>query len=99
MRKGTGYKGVIFSDDLEMGAIRRNLFSSVKRAVKKTVEAGHDDMLLACHDMSAQKEVFHALVEAYKSKRLSAQENEESLQRITMLTAKRTERFAALPAT
>src|ERR1700733_15213014 len=48
LRKGTGYKGVIFSDDLEMGAIRE--ICSIGEAAVKTVEAGHD-MVLACHDL------------------------------------------------
>jgi beta-N-acetylhexosaminidase len=96
LRKGTGYKGVIFSDDLEMGAIRE--LCSIGEAAVKTAEAGHD-MILACHDINAQKEVFHALVEAYKSGRLNTKEMDESVQRVTMLKARRTERFSALPAT
>ena len=60
----------------------------------KTAEAGHD-MILACHDLSAQKEIFQALVEAYKTDRLSKKELEESVQRIEMLKGRRTERFSA----
>ena len=96
LRKGTGYKGVIFSDDLEMGAIRE--ICSIGEAAVKTAEAGHD-MILACHDRQAQKEVFHALVEAYTSNRLPKNEHEESLQRIEKLKSFRTQRFTALPAT
>ena len=96
LRKTTGYKGVIFTDDLEMGAIRE--ICSIGEAAVKAAEAGHD-MILACHDLNAQKEVFRALVDAYKSNRLSTKEMEESLQRIAMLKGRRTERFAPLPAT
>lgn len=96
LRKGTGYKGVIFSDDLEMGAIRE--ICSIGEAAVKTAEAGHD-MILACHDLQAQKEVYQALVEAYKSNRLARKELDESLQRIDMLKGRRTARFSPLPAT
>ena len=96
LRKGTGYKGVIFTDDLEMGAIRE--ICPIGEAAVKAAEAGHD-MLLSCHDLAAQKEVFHALLEAYQSNRLPKKELDESLQRIDMLKSRRMERFAALPAT
>jgi beta-N-acetylhexosaminidase len=96
LRKGAGYKGVIFSDDLEMGAIRE--ICSIGEAAVKAAEAGHD-MILSCHDMQAQKEVFHALTEAYQSNRLAKKELEEAIQRIAALKDKRSERFAALPAT
>jgi beta-N-acetylhexosaminidase len=96
LRKGTGYKGVIFTDDLEMGAIRE--ICPIGEAAVKSVEAGHD-MVLSCHDLNAQKEVFLALVDAYKSNRLSIKEMDESLQRIETLKSRRTERFSALPAT
>jgi len=96
LRKGTGYKGVIFSDDLEMGAIRE--ICPIGQAAVKAAEAGHD-MLLACHDRAAQKEVFHALVEAYTSNHLPKKELEDSVQRIEMLKGHRTERFSALPGT
>jgi len=96
LRKGTGYKGVVFSDDLEMGAIRA--LCPIGEAAVKAVEAGHD-MVLSCHDMTAQKEVFHALLEAYKSNRLPKKELDESLQRIETLKGRRLERFAAAPGT
>jgi beta-N-acetylhexosaminidase len=96
LRKGTGYKGVIFSDDLEMGAIRE--LCPIGEAAVKTAEAGHD-MILACHDLATQKEVFHALLEAYRSNRLPNKELEESAQRIQTLKDRRTVRFAAPPAT
>lgn len=96
LRKKTGYKGVIFSDDLEMGAIRA--LGPIGQAAVLAAEAGHD-MLLSCHDKTAQRQVYDTLLEAYRSKRLSAQELEESVQRVEQLRSRRTERFAALPAT
>src|ERR1035437_2561837 len=53
LRKGTGYKGVIFSDDLEMGAIRA--ICSVGEAAVLAAQAGHD-MILSCHDPDAQRQ-------------------------------------------
>jgi beta-N-acetylhexosaminidase len=96
LRQNTGYKGVIFSDDLEMGAITE--LCSIGEAAVKTMAAGHD-ALLACHNLKAQRLVFDALKEAYQSKRLATQELEASVERLRILTAKRSERFAPLPAT
>ncbi len=96
LRTGTGYKGVIFSDDLEMGAIRE--ICPIGEAAVKAAEAGHD-MILSCHDPAAQKEVYRVLLEAYQSGRLPKNELEESLGRIEKLKSCRSERFAALPGT
>ncbi len=96
LRKGQGYKGVIFSDDLEMGAIRE--LCDIGEAAVRTVEAGHD-MVLSCHDARAQKELTHALRAAYQSHRLSKKELEESSQRIQSLMSQRSERFASPPST
>lgn len=96
LRKGTGYKGVIFTDDLEMGAIRE--LGSIGEAAVKAAAAGHD-MLLSCHNPQAQKEVYRALVDAYQSNRLPKNELEESVARVNALKSKRAERFAALPST
>ena len=96
LRKRTGYKGVIFTDDLEMGAIQE--LCPIGEAAVKAAEAGHD-VLLSCHDLTAQKKVYAALLEAYTNKRLPTKELEDSYQRIETLRGKRTERFAPLPAT
>jgi len=96
LRQKIGYKGVIFSDDLEMGAITE--LCPIGEAAVQTVHAGHD-MILVCHSLKAEREAFDALVEAYRSKRLSTNELEESVKRIQTLKNKRTERFAAQPAT
>ncbi len=96
LRKKTGYKGVIFCDDLEMGAITE--LCPIGEAAVRTIEAGHD-VVLACHDLKAQRAVFDALLEAYKSNRLTTKDLEESVHRIDMLRANRIDRFAHLPAT
>ncbi len=96
LRGKTGYKGVIFTDDLEMGAIRE--ICPIGEAAVRAVEAGHD-VVLSCHDLKAQREVYDALLAAYKNGRLSTQELDASHKRIENLREKRTERFTALPGT
>jgi beta-N-acetylhexosaminidase len=96
LRQKTGYKGVIFSDDLEMGAITE--LCPIGEAAVRTVEAGHD-IVLACHKRDDQRAVYQSLLEAAKSGRLLKKELDESAGRIKALRERRTERFAAEPAT
>src|SRR3990167_9460701 len=90
LRKELNFKGIISSDDLEMGAIKA--VCPIGEAAVKAVQAGHD-ILLVCHDLNAQKEVFHHLMDAYKNDRLSINELEESVERINQLQNKRKKRF------
>jgi beta-N-acetylhexosaminidase len=87
-----GYRGVVLSDDLEMGAIGE-LCPSGEAAVRAT-GAGHD-LLLVCHTEDAQREARAALLEAYRGKGLSLRELEVSVERIQALRAKRSLRFEA----
>ena len=57
LRERLGFRGVIVSDDLLMGALRS--FGTVGTCAVQAVAAGHD-LLLICADLSAQ-------VDAYKS--------------------------------
>ncbi len=91
LRKELNFQGVIASDDLEMGAIKA--ICPIGEAGVLATQAGHD-LLLVCHDLEAQKEVFGALLEAYKSQRLPLRELEESVARINRLKLKREKRFA-----
>jgi len=91
LRRELNFQGVIASDDLEMGAIKA--ICPIDQAAVLAAAAGHD-LLLVCHDRQAQKEVFAALLEAYRSKRLPLQELEESVARIIRLKNKRETRFA-----
>lgn len=96
LRKTVGYKGVIFSDDLEMGAIQE--LCPMGEAAVKTAQAGHD-VLLSCHDGKAQRQVYESLLDAYRTQRLPMKELEESAERVQALKSRRTERFLPLPAT
>jgi beta-N-acetylhexosaminidase len=96
LRHKIGYKGVIFSDDLEMGAITE--LCPIGEAAVKTVAAGHD-MVLVCHKQDAQRAAYDALLEAYRSRRLSEAELQDSHKRIELLRERRQERFAPPLAT
>ncbi len=58
LRKKLKYSGLVLSDDLEMGALRR--FGSVGEAASKAVQAGHD-LVLVCQDEKKQREAHAAL--------------------------------------
>lgn len=90
LRKKLNYKGVISSDDLEMGAIKE--ICPIGEAAVRTMQAGHD-ILLVCHDMKAQKEVYDALLWAYRKGVCSMEELKASVERIQKLKAKRKKRF------
>jgi len=89
LRCELNFKGIIASDDLEMGAVRA--ICPVGEAGILAARAGHD-LLLVCHDLKAQKEVYYKLLSAYKSKRLPLKELEESVARIKRLKLKREKR-------
>ena len=91
LRCELNFKGVIASDDLEMGAIKA--LCPIGEAGILAAAAGHD-LLLVCHDFKAQKEVYDKLLSAYESKQLPLKELEESAARIKGLKLKRAKRFA-----
>ncbi|MCK5421337.1 MAG: beta-N-acetylhexosaminidase [Deltaproteobacteria bacterium] len=79
IRTRLNYNGVIFSDDLEMGAIAKHY--NIEETCLKTTMAGHD-MLLICSNYKWQKRGFHALVDAYTNSLLSPEELDASVKRI-----------------
>ena len=90
LRDELGFKGVISSDDLEMGAIKETIGIGV--AAVRAVAAGHD-LILSCHDFAAQRDVAKALNDAYRGKFLPVAELEESVERVEALRRKRPRRF------
>jgi len=90
LRKELDFKGVVSSDDLEMGAIKE--VCPIGIAAVKAAAAGHD-LILSCHSQEDEREVFRGLLEAYKSKALPVRELEESVERIEKLKGKRPKRF------
>ena len=92
LRQELNFQGVIASDDLEMGAVKA--LCPIGEAGVLATQAGHD-LLLVCHDLNAQKEVYYHLLEAYKNRHLPREELEESVERIKRLELKRDRRFTA----
>jgi beta-N-acetylhexosaminidase len=91
LRGEVGYRGVIISDDLEMGAI--GALCPMGEAAVRTAAAGHD-LLLVCHTAPAQRAAYQAVLAAYRDKTLPLGPLERSMARLDALDAKRTERFS-----
>ena len=79
LRDELGYKGIIITDDLEMGAIaNHNTFSEVG---VKAIKAGAD-ILLICHDYQHEQEAYLGLLEAVQNGEISEERINESVRRI-----------------
>lgn len=94
LRSELGFKGVVASDDLEMGAIGE--ICGIGEAAVRAAAAGHD-LLLICHTEAAQRQGVAALLDAYRTKQLALNELEASVERISELKAKRSARFEGGP--
>ncbi len=94
LRGEVGYRGVVATDDLEMGAIGE--LCPVGDAAVKAAAAGHD-LLLVCHTPARQRDAHAALLEAYRAKTLPLRGLEHSAARLEALAAKRMARFEGGP--
>ncbi|MBI4397172.1 MAG: beta-N-acetylhexosaminidase [Elusimicrobia bacterium] len=92
LRRELKFDGVISSDDLEMGALRK--ICSIGRAAVLTAKAGHD-LILCCHEADLQRRVYQALRDAHIDGTLDMRELERSAERIQALREKRPRRFSA----
>jgi beta-N-acetylhexosaminidase len=90
LREEVGFRGVIVSDDLEMGAISE--LATVGEATVRAAAAGHD-LLLVCHTEAAQRAAHRALLDAYRSNGLPRRGLEESAARVRRLRQARAARF------
>ncbi len=90
LRGEVGYRGVIVSDDLEMGAIRA--LCPIGEAAVRAAAAGHD-LLLVCHTEAAQRAARAALLDAYRSGTLARRGLEASVARVDALRSRRAPRF------
>lgn len=79
LRNELGYKGIIITDDMEMGAVaNHNDFRSIGvNAVKAGV-----DIVLVCHEYEHQQEVYLGLLDAVNSGEISQERIDESVKRI-----------------
>lgn len=82
LREKLGFEGVIFTDDLTMGAVADTY--GMGEAVVKAVEAG-DDMCLVCHGLDNAKAAYQALLFAVEDGTLTRERLEESAYRILSL--------------
>src|SRR5207249_4877553 len=94
LRTELGYRGVIVSDDLEMGAVTETC--PIGEAAVRATAAGHD-LLLVCHTEAAQRAAANALVDAYRSGTLPRDALERSVERIRTLRERRSTRFDGGP--
>lgn len=79
LRNELGYKGIIITDDMEMGAVaNHNDFRSIG---VKAVKAGVD-IVLVCHEYQHQQEVYLGLLDAVNSGEISQERIDESVKRI-----------------
>ena len=79
LRNELGYKGIIITDDMEMGAVaNHNEFRSIG---VNAVKAGAD-IVLVCHEYQHQQEVYLGLLDAVNSGEISQERIDESVKRI-----------------
>jgi len=89
LRGEIGFRGVIVSDDLEMGAVSEA--TTIGDATVRAAAAGHD-LLLVCHTVPAQRAAAAALLEAYRSGARPRRELEAAAERVRRLRERRTAR-------
>ncbi|MBI5186356.1 MAG: beta-N-acetylhexosaminidase [Nitrospinae bacterium] len=82
LREEMGFKGLVFSDDMEMGAVPE--CHDFPEACVRAVEAGCD-ILLICRDREKQETAFRSLQNAVKSGRIQEKRIDESLERVMRL--------------
>src|SRR3989442_6987553 len=94
LRGELGFRGVIVSDDLEMGAVSETC--PIGEATVRAAAAGHD-LLLVCHTEPAQRAAAAALLDAYRSGRLPRAGLEAAAARVRALRERRSARAEGGP--
>lgn len=79
LRKEYGYKGLILSDDMEMGAMAKHY--SFEQMGVMAIKAGVD-IVLVCQEYEHEKEVYNGLLKAYQSGEISKEMIDEKVIRI-----------------
>ncbi len=90
LRDQLGFKGVIITDDLEMGGATGSM--DFQESITQAVLAGAD-LLTVCSDMNRQKEVFDIITGAVRSGVIPESRIDESVSRIFLLKEKFTEHY------
>ena len=81
LRGKLGYKGIIITDDLEMGAVANHV--SMRRIGVNAVKAGAD-IVLVCHEYPHEEDVYMGLKDAVDSGEITEDRLNESVRRIVM---------------
>ena len=82
LRGELGYKGIIITDDMEMGAVaNHNDFRSVG---VNAVKAGAD-IVLICHEYEHEQDVYMGILDAVKAGEISQERIDESVKRIVKM--------------
>lgn len=84
LRENLGYKGVVFSDDMTMGAIAENY--EISSAVVDFIRAG-GDIALICHGVQPVNEALQKIMNSYLEGSLDEKDINEHVLRIMMLKA------------
>ena len=84
LRNELGFKGVVITDDLEMGAIKNNV-DLPSLGVKMVLAGG--DVALVCHNYESQQIVYNGILNAVKRGEISEERINESVRRIIRLKA------------
>jgi beta-N-acetylhexosaminidase len=85
LKKKLKFKGLVITDDLEMGAIQKNF--NTGEAAKKAVLAGAD-IILVCHRKDRQLEAFESILSAVRDGEISEKIIDESVSKILNLKKK-----------
>lgn len=80
LRESMQFKGLLITDDLEMGAITEKY--GIAEAAARSFEAGAD-LLLICHQLEQQKAAAERILGLAQENAIFAKRLEESLERIT----------------
>ena len=79
LRQELGFRGLVLTDDLEMGAILKNY--SFGEACTRGIQAG-EDMLIVSSNIKSMHEGFNAIREAVDKGDITQERIDESLERI-----------------
>jgi beta-N-acetylhexosaminidase len=79
LRNELGFKGVIITDDLDMGAVSK--YHDEKSLSVASVKAGAD-IILSCHDYEKQRIMYEGILNAVKSGEISEDRINDSVRRI-----------------
>ena len=79
LRGELGYRGIIVTDDMEMGAVAK--YASFRDVGVRAVQAGAD-IVLVCHEYAHETDVYLGLLDAVESGEIPMERIDESVRRI-----------------